>query len=197
VDRRTIKLHPPRQALIELRPVAADLQSKPKRKSLRHPNLSPLMQAVLLSTVVILSALVLVRVVVLLRNQYAGLSYRYPGSWSTEQITAFERLRLSIGGCLTITWLAFLIATPQLSVSWPFGFEQALFTTALLLLTNAWLLLLMRCNWQNSILGRWRPPIGFAIVALWWAILLSAVLVSIGWATTNHIHLVFPSPTVA
>jgi hypothetical protein len=168
-----------------------------KRQSLRHPDLSPLMQAVLLSAVTTLTAMMLFRVVVFFRNQYAGVSYCYPTNWTNEQIKMFGLLRLSIGGCLGITWLTLLMAAPQLPVSWPFGFEQALLTTGLLLLTNDWLLLLVRSNWENSLLSKCRFQIGFAIVVLWWIAVLSGVLATISWVMTRHIHLVFPHGTIA
>ena len=168
-----------------------------KRQSLRHPDLSPLMQAVLLSGIAILTAIMLFRVALFFRNQYAGVSYCYPSDWTNEQIKMFGRLRLSIGGCLGITWLTLLIAAPQLPVSWPFGLEQALLTTGLLLLTNDWLLLLVRLNWENSLLSKCRFQIGFAVVVLWWVAVLSGVLVAIGWAMTRHIHFVFPYGTIA
>jgi hypothetical protein len=164
---------------------------------LRHPDLSPVMQAVLVSLLAVFTAILVFRVVLFFRNQHAGLSYRYPGSWTDAQIKMFERLRLSIGGCLVIAWLTLLIAAPQLPVGWPFGFEEALLTTGLLLLSNAWLLLLIRCNWENSTLGKCRFQIGFAVVALWWIALLWGILATIGWAMTSHIHLVFPSGTIA
>jgi|ERR1700730_13085866 len=168
-----------------------------KRHSLRHPDLSPLMQAVLLSGIAILTAIMLFRVVLFFRNQYAGLSYCYPGSWTNAQIKVFGRLRLSIGACLGITWLTLLIAAPQLPVSWPFGLEQALLTTGLLLLTNGWLLLLVRLNWEKSLLGKYHFQIGFAVVVLWWIAGLSAILATIGWAITPHIHFIFPHGTIA
>ena len=155
------------------------------------------MQAVLLSAVVTLTAIVLFRVVLFFRNQYAGVSYCYPSHWTSEQINMFRRLRLSIGGCLCIAWLTLLIAAPQLPVSWPFGFEQALLTMGLLLLTNDWLLLLVRLNWENSLLSKCRFQIGFAIVVLWWIAVLLGVLATIGWVITRHIHWVFPHGIIA
>jgi hypothetical protein len=164
---------------------------------LRHPDLSPLMQAVLLSAVVTLTAIMLFRIVVFVRNQYVGVAYCYPANWTNEQIKMFGRLRLSIGGCLGITWLTLLMAAPQLPVSWPFGFEQALLTTGLLLLTNGWLLLLVRLNWENSLLGKCHFRIGFAVIVLWWIVGLSAILATIGWAITTHIHFIFSHGTIA
>jgi hypothetical protein len=158
---------------------------------LRHPDLTPLMQALLLGSVLVLTAIVLVRLGLFFRNQYARLPHRYPAIWTAEQITTFERLRLAIGGCLAITWLTLLLTAPQLPVSWPFGFEEALLTIGLLLLTNGWLLLLVCLNWENSLLSKCRFRTGFAVVALWWIAVFAAFLGTIGWATTP-IHFVFP-----
>jgi hypothetical protein len=164
---------------------------------LRHPDLSPLMQAVLVSSVAVLTAIVLFRFVLFFRNRFAGLAYRYPETWTSEQIRIFEWLRLSIGGCLGLTWITLLIAAPKLPVSWPFGFEQALLTTALLLLTNGWLLLLIRRNWENSLLGKYRFQISLAAVVLWWIALFVGILATIGWVSIPHAHLVLPLGTFA
>ena len=155
------------------------------------------MQAVLLGSVLVLTAIVLVRLGLFFRNQYARLPHRYPAIWTAEQITTFERLRLAIGGCLAITWLTLLLTAPQLPVSWPFGFEEALLTIGLLLLTNGWLLLLVCLNWENSLLSKCRFRTGFTIVALWWIAIFAAIFAAMQWATTAHLHLVFPYGTIA
>ena len=164
---------------------------------MRHPDLNPLTQAVLLSLVAVLTAIVFFRVALLFLKQYAGTSHRYPNSWTIEQIKMFERLRMSIGACLNITWLTLLIAAPRMPVSWPFGLEQTLLTVGLLLLSNGWLLLLIPANWENSIFSKIRFDIGFAVVALWWITLLSGIFVTIGWATERHVHFFFPLGTFA
>jgi hypothetical protein len=155
------------------------------------------MQALLLGSVLVLTAAVFVRFGLFLRNKYARLPYRYPTAWTVEQANTFARLRLAIGGCLAITWLTLLLIRPQLPVSWPFGFEEALLTIGLLLLTNGWLVLLVRLNWENSVLSKFRFRTGFAIVALWWLAVFAAIFATIGWATTVHLHLVFPYGTIA
>ncbi len=155
---------------------------------MRHPDLDPLTQAILLGLVAILTAIALFRVVLLFHKQYAGASHRYPHRWTNEQIKTFEQLRFSIGGCLIITWLTLLIAAPQMPVSWPFGLEQALFTTGLLLLSNGWLSLLIPSNWQNSLISKFRFEFGFAIVAVWWIAMFLTILVTIKWATERHVH---------
>jgi hypothetical protein len=164
---------------------------------LRQPDLTPLMQVVLLGSVMLLTALVLFRFGLFVRNHYARLPYRYPTTWTAEQIKTFGWLRRSIGGCLGITWLTLLLAAPYLPVSWPFGLQEALLTIGLLLLTNGWLVLLVRLNWENSVLGKWRFRTGFAVVALWWIAVFTAILTALGWATAVHVHLVFPHGTIA
>jgi hypothetical protein len=155
------------------------------------------MQALLLGSILVLTTAAFVRFGLYFRNQFASLPYRYPATWTAEQITTFGLLRLAIGGCLIMTWFTFLLTAPQLPVGWPFGFEEALLTIGLLLLTNGWLVLLVRLNWENSLLGKCRFRTGFAIVALWWMAVFTVLLAAIGGATTAHLHLVFPYGTIA
>jgi hypothetical protein len=164
---------------------------------LRHPDLTPLMQALLLGSILVLTMAALVRFGLFFRNRHACLPYRYPAAWTAEQVTMFGRLRLAIGGCLAVTWATFMLTAPQLPVGWPFGFEEALLTIGLLLLTNGWLVLLVRLNWENSLLSKWRFRTGFAVVTLWWIAVFALILATIGWATTAHLHLVFPYGTIA
>ncbi len=164
---------------------------------MRHPDLTPLMQAVLLGSILVLTTVAFVRFGLFFRNRYASLPYRFPAAWTAEQITTFARLRLAIGGCLIIIWFMFLLIAPQLPVGWPFGFEEALLTIGLLLLTNGWLVLLVRLNWENSLLSRYRFRGGFAVVAPWWMGVFALILTAIGWAMTAHLHLVFPYGTIA
>ncbi len=154
------------------------------------------MQIVLLGSVLALAAAMAVRFTFYLRNQYAGLTYRYPTSWTAQQAEMFGRLRLAIGGCLTIAWLTLLLTAPRLPVSWPFGFEETLLTIGLLLLTNAWLVLLVRLNWENSLLSRCRFRTGFAIVTLWWITVFVTIFTAIRWATMPQLHLIFPLGTI-
>ena len=115
-------------------------------QSLRYPDLNPMTQAVLLSSVAILTAIVLLRVVVLFRRQHARVPHRYPGSWTNDQSKTFEQFRLLMGMFLAITWVILQMAAPRMPESWPFGLEETLLTIGLLLLTNACLLLLIPSN---------------------------------------------------
>jgi hypothetical protein len=163
---------------------------------LRYPDLAALIQVLLLGSAALLAAIVLFRFGLFFGTRYAGLGYRYPTTWTAEQAKAFGRLRLTIGGCLAITWLTFVLTAPQRPASWPFGFEEALLTIGLLLLTDGWLVLLVRLNWEHSLLSKCRFRIAFVIVALWWMGAFAAILATIGWATAPRIHLVFPHGTI-
>jgi hypothetical protein len=164
---------------------------------LRHPDLLPLMQALLVGSILVLVMAVFIWLGLLFHSRYARLPYRYPAAWTDEQITTFGRLRLAIGGCLVITWLTLLLAAPQLPVGWPFGLEEALLTIGLLLLTNGWLGSLVHLNWENSLLSKCRFRTGFAVVALCWIAVFAVILATLGWATTRHTHFVFPYGTIA
>jgi hypothetical protein len=155
------------------------------------------MQALLLGSIGILTAIVLFRFGLFFLNQYVRRPYRYPTMWTVEQSKTFGHLRLAIGSCVGIGWLTFLSAAPRLPVGWPFGLEEALLTIGLLLLTNGWLALLVRLDWQNSVLSKCRFRTGFAILALWWVAVFTALLTTLGWATTPHVHFVIPHGTIA
>jgi len=164
---------------------------------LRQVDLTPLMAAFLMGSILALTAVVLVRCGLFFRNQYGRLPVRYPSAWTAEQITLFGRLRLSIGACLAITWLTFLSTAPRLPVNRPFGFDDSMLTIALLLLTGGWLILPVRLNWEDSLLAKCRFRTGFVIVALWWIAVFAAILATIGSMTTTHVHVVFPHGTIA
>ena len=164
---------------------------------MRHPDLTPLMQALLLGSILVLTAVVLFRFALFFRHQHAALRHRYPRAWTAEQIKMFGRLRLAIGGCLGVTWLSLLFSAPRLPVSWPFGVEEALLTIGLLLMTSGWLVLLVRLNWEHSLLSKCRFRTGFAAVALWWIAAFAAIFATLAWATTPHVHFVLPHGTIA
>jgi hypothetical protein len=155
------------------------------------------MQVLLLGSVGTLTAIVLFRFGLFFLNQYVCRPYRYPSMWTAEQSKTFGHLRLAIGGCVGVSWLTFLSAAPLLPVGWPFGLEEALLTIGLLLLTNGWLALLVRLNWENSVLSKCRFQAGFAMVAVWWIAVFLALFATLGWATTRHIHFVVPLGTIA
>jgi hypothetical protein len=162
------------------------------------PHLDPTLftQALLTGSILVLTAVAPVRGGLFFRNSDGRPPRRYPGAWTAEQIKMFGRLRLAIGGCLAITWLTFLVTASRAPVSRPFGFEASLLTIVLLLLTGGWLMLLVRSNWENSLLNKCRFRTGFVIVALGWIAVLAAIFATIGWTTAPHVHVVFPRGTI-
>jgi len=118
------------------------------------PDLSPATQVGLRVCVAILVTMALIRVAVLFRRQHAQSPHRYPSSWTTEQVTVFERARVIIGVGLATTWAVLELASPRMPQSWPFGLAQMSLTVGLLLLTNAWLLLIVPSDWENTVVGK-------------------------------------------
>jgi hypothetical protein len=145
------------------------------------PDLSPVTQAALLSTVAILAGAVLVRVTVFLRRQHTSAPPRYPGNWTDNQIRVFERLRVTVGIAVILIWAVLQVAAPSMPQGWPFGLVETLLTVALLLLANAWVSLLFPSKWRYIV-----DKAGFAttigVLAGWWITLLGAVLVTIALA---------------
>jgi hypothetical protein len=156
----------------------------------RLPDLSPAMQAALLSTVAILAGTILVRVTAFLRRQHAPAPLRYPGNWTDNQIRVFERLRVTVGIALISIWGVLRVAAPSTPQGWPFGIVETLLTVALLLLANAWVSLLSPSKWGYIV-----DKAGFArtmgFLAWWWVTLLGAVLVTIALAMRP---VAFPMP---
>ena len=159
---------------------------------MRHPDLDPTTQAVLLSAVAILAGVILIRVTVLFRRQYSRVPHRYPDSWTNDQAKVFERFRMAIGAALILTWATLQMAAPRMPESWPFGLQETILTVGLLLLSNAWLLLLIPSNWENTILDK----VGFAttigVLAWWWTTLLGAVLLTIALAAMRPAAFTLP-----
>jgi hypothetical protein len=168
---------------------------KRKDRSL-HPNLDPVTQAALIGSIVMLTGVVLIRAVAFLRGEYAGLPHRYPCGWTNDQTRVFERFRLWTGVVLAITWVVLELAAPRMPQSWPFGLEEIILTAGLLLLTNAWILLLMPSNWQ-TIAQRLSFSTAMGLLACWWLIFLGGMLISIMLASSSPAGLTIPLGTYA
>lgn len=156
---------------------------------MRHPDLDLVTQAVLLSAVAILASAILIRIAVFFRGQYARIPHRYPVSWTNDQVKVFERFRVVIGVAVMLTWATLQMLGPRMPESWPFGFEQATVTVGVLLLANAWLLLLPPRNWEHSILDKASFAVTIGVLAWWWTTFLGALLVTIALLTMRPVAL--------
>jgi hypothetical protein len=145
---------------------------------LRHPDLDPLTQGILLSVAAMLAGVVVLRGTALFRKQHTLVS-GYPEEWTSAQTKVFQQVRTSIGVALGITWMILEVAAPRMPQSWPFGFAEVVLTIGLLLLTNAWLLLLMPSKWENSAVGKVSFGATMGILVWWWTTFLGALILAI------------------
>ena len=156
---------------------------------MRQPNLDPFLVALLMIGFVTLMCLVLIRVVRIVGSQRA---HRYPGVWTSDQIKLFEQLRMWIGMALMVTWVSLWIEEPRMLQGWPFGLQPILFTIGLLVITDAWLSLLVPGNWERSLLSKLGFVSTFAILALAWMAMLTGFLVTIHFVAAKQLHLLIP-----
>jgi hypothetical protein len=151
----------------------------------RLPDLSPSSQAVLVCAIAIALALALTRGMIALHRHQLAVPHRYPASWTSSQIRFLEHVRLSIGIALIGAWVCLLISSPAMPQSEPFGLTQVALTIALLLLTNAWVLLVIPLDWQHTFVGRMNFDRAACFILLWWTILLGASMFAIVQSATE------------
>jgi len=140
-----------------------------------HFALSPLTQIILAGLLVGASASLLMRAVAFLGRERSGMRHVYPKTWSELQCRFLESFRLLVGLALMMLWGAFLSIVPTVQTKWSFGDELSVALVILLLLiSNAWMLLLLPRNWEKfGALSR-----SFSIVItflfLWWGVAFTA-----------------------
>ena len=140
-----------------------------------HVEISPLIQIILAGLLVGASASLLMRAVVFLSRERSGMRPVYPRTWSKAQCRFLESFRLLVGLALILFWGAFLSIIPTVQTKWSFGDELSVALVILLLLiSNAWVLLLLPRNWEKfGALSR-----SFSIVItflfVWWAVTFTA-----------------------
>ena len=61
----------------------------------------------------------------------------------------------------------------------PFGLAEVAFTIVLLLLTNAWVLLVIPLDWQHTFVGRMNFDRAVCFILVWWTIFLGASVFAI------------------
>jgi hypothetical protein len=147
--------------------------------SMRYPNLDPATQVMLLISIAVLIGMTLTRVAILFRRQYSGIQHNYPISWTNNQSKLFEQVRMVIGIAVGMTWVVFGFAVPRMPQNWPFGLSEVILTIGLLLLSNAWLLLLIPSDWEHSVARKVRFKTIMSMLVGWWAILITGLLVAI------------------
>jgi hypothetical protein len=96
-----------------------------------------------------------------------------------------------------MTWIVLQFATPRMPEAWPFGLEAALLTIALLLLTDAWLMLVRPTDWERSILTKLGFVSTWLILAVSWTVILGGLLLTIERVSSTKIQFHFPIGTYA
>jgi hypothetical protein len=144
---------------------------------MRHPNMDIPTQILLVSVLALLSTGLVLRTVVFARRYLAEVPHRYPSSWSQAQCGLFAQFQRGVGLSIGILWIAFISAVPQMPSSWPIGYVQVGSATVLLLLTHAWLILVVPRDWttQTQLMRRFGTMMSFVVA--WWVFALCGT----GW----------------
>jgi len=142
-----------------------------------HADLSLSTQFLLVGLLAVALAAFLTRAMVFFHREKAGVRPIFPSAWSVAQCRTLESFRLLVGFALISLWGSFLFIAPSVPTNWPFGYLDVIFIIWLLLISNAWVLLLVPRNWEKfgAISRSFWITITFLVV--WWGVTLTVT----GW----------------
>jgi len=140
------------------------------------PDLTPNTEVALYCATILGLVLVIARGFLALHPHRVALRHHYPDTWSDDDIKILAQIRIAIGLALAMTWGFLLIAAPKMPSNVPFGLRPALALIIVLLLTNAWLGLVMPSLWKTTIIGRMKFKHAVGSVVVVWTILLGSTL---------------------
>ena len=153
-------------------------------------DIDPSTQLVLIGLVAVSSASLFLRAIVFFQRQKQGVQSTYPSTWSMTQCRAIEQFRLIAGLVVLSLWGAFLFIAPAIANRWAHHAVIA-FVILLLLISNAWLLLLLPRNWERFGAMSRSFSIVITFLVAWWALTFTAT----GWLLANasasplpHLH---------
>ena len=135
-------------------------------------------QLVLIGLVAVALGALLTRAMAFFHHKKAGVLPIYPSGWSAAQCRALERVQLLVGFTLIPLWGAFLFIAPSVAAKWPAGCNLVvIFIIFMLLISNAWVLLLTPRNWEKfgAISRSFSVTITFLVI--WWG----ATFTATGW----------------
>ena len=141
---------------------------------MQDADLSQSTQLLLVGLLAVAGAALLTRSCVFFRGEYLGVRPIYPNTWSAAQCRILEYFRLLVGVELIPLWGSFLYLGPSMPTNWPFGYVQTVILLLLLLISNAWVLLLVPRNWEKfgAITRSFWLTIIFLVV--WWGATFAA-----------------------
>jgi hypothetical protein len=153
-------------------------------------------QILLVGLLVVLTGSMLVRVGVIFWRKVIQVPRLYPRSWTASQCNLMDGFCVVVGMILSAMWLALPIAAPQMPTNLPFGFLEAVSMVVLLLLTNAWLILLLPRDW--SVMGAWTKRFAATLMILvtWWTLMFGGTAWLLANAASPPPRLIF-GPIVA
>jgi hypothetical protein len=153
-------------------------------------DIGPSAQLVLVGLVAVTSGSLFLRAMIFFRHERRGQRSIYPNAWTTIQCRAIEWFRQVVGLVLLAIWGAFIFVAPAIDIKWPhFGIISLLIL--LLLVSNAWLLLLLPRNWEKFGAMSRSFSIVITFLLLWWGMTFTAT----GWllakgSTSPRLHTV-------
>jgi len=192
-----------------------------KRHWMLHLELSLSNRVQLIGLLAVALVALLTRAMIFIHREKASIQPIYPSGWSAAQCRVMERFRLLIGLALLLFWGAFLLIAPSVATTnkwplgifldnpiwattifiaptappnWPLGYYlNGMFIVFMLLISNAWVLLLIPRNWKRfgAITRSFRVTIAFLVI--WWGVTLTAT----GWilakaaAPSPPVHVIF------
>ena len=149
------------------------------------PDLSPNTETALYCATILGVGLVVARGIFASYRYATAVQHCYPVAWSDANVRLLERLRISIGLVLALTWGCLMIAAPRMPSSVPFGMLPALFLIFLLLLTTAWVRLMIPTQWKDCFIGRMKFEHAFGCLLVLWTILLGGTLFVMAKSATS------------
>jgi hypothetical protein len=124
-------------------------------------------QVLLIGLLLVLVGSMLLRVGAVLWRKRSQVPQLYPRSWTTAQCQLMDRFCLAVGVTLSALWLAQLASMPHMPTNWPFGLESIV----VLLLTNAWLILMLPRDWKLLGALTERFLVTLMTLAVWWTLM--------------------------
>jgi hypothetical protein len=184
---------------------------------IRELDPSPSAQYLLIGLLAVAFATLLTRAMIFYHREKARIRPIYPSGWSAVECRTLEHFRTLIGVALIPVWGAFLFnapsvatitspngiywhspllgftlfITPSVPPNWPFGYYlNVIFLILLLLISNAWALLLIPQNWEKfgAISRSFR--ITFTFLVVWWTVTFTAA----GWMLATVAKASAPPP---
>ena len=164
---------------------------------MRYKDLDYSTQILLITALVILLAIVMIRSATFMYRHFAGVQLQYPRNWTPAQCQFMDGFRLFTGFALSALWIAQFDAAPKMPTNWPFGFLEGLSLAVLLLLTNAWALLILPRDWESLSRATKHFNLIMSTLIVWWALMIGGTIWMLFKSSTPRVPPALHMPVVA